>query len=278
MHTKRVIFFPGDPVEAKSQIRELKKIGYKVEWQSVNPQVLRDIRENPPAAVIIDLTRAPGQGRDIGIYIRHHKATRKVAVVFVNGEPEKVTRIKKHLPDAVYTEWRGIQNSLKRAIAHPPMKPRVPKSLLAGYSDTPLAKKLGIKPRSIVVLVDAPRNIGKVLIDLPKDVVLKRRLSKNNDMMIWFVRSQKDTRGRIREIASRVGNGGLWIVWPKKVSSISSDLSQKDVREIGLSVGLVDYKVCAIDKTWAGLKFARRGWLSHAVVCDPQGRLNETLD
>ena len=89
MHTKRVILFHRDSHEAESRIRELEKTGYKVDCQTVGLHTLRNIRENPPAAVIIDLTRAPSQGRDIGIYVRHHKSTREVAVVFVSGEPEK---------------------------------------------------------------------------------------------------------------------------------------------------------------------------------------------
>ena len=258
MSAKRVILFHQDKVEARSRVRELKKAGYKSEWQAVSPQALRALREDPPAAVIIDLTRAPSQGRDIGIYIRHHKTTRKIAIVFVSGEPEKVSRIKSQLPDATYAQWRGIKSALRHAIQSVPAVPVAPKSLLAGYSTTPLAKKLGIRSGSIVVLVDAPRNVEKILVDLPEGVALKRRLSKNNDMMMWFVRSQRDMKARIRRIVPKVGNGGLWIVWPKKVPRISSDLSQDIVRRIGLSAGLVDYKVCAIDETWAGLKFARR--------------------
>ncbi len=64
--------------------------------------------------------------------------------------PEKVTRVKRHLPDAVYTPWSRIRSALKRAIAHPPVRPVVPKSLLGGYSATPLPKKLGIKAGSVV--------------------------------------------------------------------------------------------------------------------------------
>jgi len=258
MSAQRVILFHQDKVEARSRVRELKKAGYKSEWQAVSPQALRALRENPPAAIIIDLTRASGQGRDIGIYIRHYKATRNIPIVFVNGEPEKVARIKKHLPDATFAEWRGIKVALKRAIERPPAAPIIPKSLLAGYSTTPPARKLGIKPKSVVVLINAPCNVEKILPDLQEGVVIKRRLSKNNDMIIWFVESQRDMQRRIRKIVSMIGNGCIWIAWPKKNSVIPFDLSQKDVRAIGLNAGLVDYKVCSIDETWAGLKFARR--------------------
>ena len=258
MQTKRLILFHQDTVEAVSRVRELKRAGYKIERRKAGPLALRDIRENSPAAVIIDLSRAPNQGRDIGIYIRHYKSTRNIPIVFVNGEPEKVARIKKHLPDATFAEWNEIRDALKRAIRHPPAKPCAPKSLLAGYSDTPLVKKLGIKPKSAVVFINVPCNVEKILPDLPEGVVIRRRLRKKSDMIIWFVELQRDMQRRIRKIVSMIGNGCIWIAWPKKNSVIPSDLSQKTVRDVGLDAGLVDYKVCSIDETWSGLKFARR--------------------
>jgi hypothetical protein len=247
-----------DPAAAKLFADKLKRFGYRIEWEKVNPGILRDIRDKPPVAVVIDLTRAPTQGRDVGVYIRHHKTTRKTPIVFINGGEERVARAKELLPDAVYTEWKGIRKALKWAIAHPPAEPHVPKSLLAGYSGSPLVKKLGIEPKSRVVLIDAPLNFERILVDLPEGVILRRRLSKGSDMMIWFVKSRKTLTKRIKRIAPMVGKGGLWITWPKQVSRIHSDLSQKKVREVGLSNGLVDYKVCAIDGNWSGLKFARR--------------------
>lgn len=253
-----VYLFQKDLAAARQHIKELKTLGYCVRHEPISPDALRKLKEEPPMAVLIDLSRAPSLGRDAGIYIRHYRATRNVPIVFFDGEPAKVVQIKKHLPDAIYTSWRGIEHALKRAIARPPAAPAKPKSLLAGYSGTPLVKKLGIKPRSIIVLIDAPHDLLKGLGKLPPGVVIRRRVTQNNNMMICFVKSRKALEKRIKMIAALVEQGGLWIVWPKKMSRISSDLSQKYVREIGLSAGLVDYKVCAVDETWAGLKFARR--------------------
>lgn len=258
MDAKRVRLFHSDAGEAKSRVRELKTFGYRVEWTRVGPEVLRNIRKKPPAAFIIDLARAPAQGRDIGIYIRHHKATRYIPIVFVNGAAEKATRVRKHLPDAIYTEWYGIKKALEQAIMHPAAQPRVPKSLFAAYAGTPLVKKLGIKPHDVVLLIDAPSDFPKVLVDLPEGVVLKGRLSSKNDLAIWFVKSQGVLNRRIKKITRVVGQGGLWIVWPKSSSGISSDLTQTVVRQAGLGVGLVDYRVCAVDQIWSGLKFAVR--------------------
>lgn len=255
---KEVCLFHRHREEVEQIIRELNKAGYRIEHSDVSPAALRRLREDPPAAVIIDLMHAPSGGRDVGIYIRHYRATRHVPIVFAGGDPLKVAKIRKHIPDAVYTEWNTVKRALKDAIAHPPVSPAAPDSLLSGYSGAPLVKKLGIKPNTNVTLIDAPSNFDKLLVSMPEGVKLRRRLSKQNDLIIWCVISKKMLQDRVRDISRYVGNAGIWIVWPKKSSRISSDLSQKSVREKGLSAGLVDYKVCAIDKTWAGLKFAVR--------------------
>jgi hypothetical protein len=258
MLMRHVHLFQRDSAEAQKHVDELKTLGYSVSHEPVRPEVLRKFREKPPAAVLIDLSRAPSLGRDAGIFIRHYRATRNLPIVFFDGKPVKVAEIKKHLPDAIYTSWRGIKHALKRAIACPPAAPVKPKSLLAGYSGTPLVKKLGIGPKSRIVIINAPVNFLDSLGKLPEGVVIRRNITPNNDMMIWFVKSRQSLERKIRAITALVKPGGVWIVWPKKRSRISCDLSQQDVRDIGLGAGLVDYKVCAIDGTWSGLKFARR--------------------
>ncbi|UCD04924.1 MAG: DUF3052 family protein [candidate division WOR-3 bacterium] len=255
---KRVLLFHKKPAEISEELHALKDSGYRVEVVDTSPVVLRSMREKPPDAVIIDLTHAPSGGRDVGIYVRHYKTTRNVPIVFAGGEPEKVVKIRKHIPDAVYTGWNAVRRAVKQAIAQPPSSPVAPDSLLAGYSGTPLVKKLGIKPNTVVTLLDAPRGFDKMLVPIPAGVSFRRRLGKKNDLIVWFVKSDGVLRDRIKNIAGRVGNSGVWIVWPKKSSGVDSDLSQTSVRKIGLSSGLVDYKVCSIDQTWTGLKFSVR--------------------
>ncbi|UCH64203.1 MAG: DUF3052 family protein [Fidelibacterota bacterium] len=219
---------------------------------------MRQLRNDPPAAVVIDLARRPSQGRDVALAIRLSKTTRYVPLVFVDGDPEKVARIQEHLPDALYTTWRHIQSALKRAIAHPPTNPVVPRSGLEGYSGTPLPKKLGIKANSVVALVGSPEDFERTLGELPEGVVLRRQARSRFDLLIWFTISRKDLERQIERRAAQIGKGGLWIAWPKKTSKIHTDLSQVVVRRIGLAAGLVDYKVCSIDSNWSGLRFTRR--------------------
>jgi hypothetical protein len=255
---RRICLIHWKAEEAEEKIAKLRAAGYEVDYGEMNPATLRDWRKNPPAAFVIDLSRMPSQGRDVGIALRGYKTTRHTPLVFVEGEPEKVERIKVNLPDAVYTSWGRIRGSLKAAIAKPPASPIVPASNLAGYSGTPLPKKLGVKPNSTLALIGAPKDFEKTLGELPEDVKLKKRADAACDLIIWFVRMRAELYDRIKEMGELTGAGGLWIAWPKQASGVASDMTQNIVREIGLASGLVDYKVCAIDATWSGLKFARR--------------------
>jgi hypothetical protein len=128
----------------------------------------------------------------------------------------------------------------------------------AGYSGTPLPQKLGIKPGTSLALVDAPVDFARTIGALPDGVAVRRDTRRESDLTVWFVRSGRDLAGGIAKLAGRVGDGALWIAWPKLGSALASDLREGVVRDAALAAGLVDYKVCAIDGTWSGLKFARR--------------------
>jgi hypothetical protein len=216
------------------------------------------LRNNPTDAVVIDLSRLPSQGRDIALGIRHQKTTRYLPLVFVEGETEKIARIKEHLPDAVYTTWSNIKSALKHTIAYPPKDPVVPRSRMAGYSGTPLVKKLGIKANSVVTLVNAPKDFEKTLGELPEGATSQRENRNKRDLTIWFTTSIKELENHIEKIAGKVEKGKLWIAWPKRTSGMTSDVTQNYVRKVGLASGLVDYKICSIDKTWSGLLFVKR--------------------
>ncbi|KPK59725.1 MAG: hypothetical protein AMS21_09815 [Gemmatimonas sp. SG8_38_2] len=129
---------------------------------------------------------------------------------------------------------------------------------MAGYSGTPLPKKLGIKADSVVVLVNAPEGFEKTLGKLPDGVTLRRKARGHCDLVIWFTKSLKELGARVGTLGALAGEDGIWIAWPKKTSGWATDVSQTDVRSTGLAAGLVDYKICAIDETWSGLKFTRR--------------------
>ena len=130
---------------------------------------------------------------------------------------------------------------------------------MAGYSGTPLVKKLGIRPGFDVAFVNAPENFVKQL-DLPGDVKV-RSLSKikDFDFILVFVKNQKILTAAFAQYSRKIKpNGMLWVSWPKKTSGVQTDVTENIVRDIGLAAGLVDVKVCAIDDVWSGLKFVYR--------------------
>jgi CheY-like chemotaxis protein len=253
----RLIHWNAD--EAKLSAGRLETDDYEVVYEPLDPPAsLHDMRNDPPAAVVIDLSRLPMQGRDMALAIRHYKATRSVPIIFVAGDPEKVVRVKKTLPDAVYTTWEQIKTALREAVASPPLVTTAPRSLLAGYADTPLCKKLGVEPYTVLALIDAPPTFEDLLGDLPEGVKLRRQTKGKRNLTIWFTRSRQELEQGIERMALFAQQGPLWIAWPKKASPLGSDLTQAVVRKAGLAIGLVDYKVCAIDAIWSGLLFTRR--------------------
>lgn len=131
---------------------------------------------------------------------------------------------------------------------------------MAGYSGTPLVKKLGFKEGFRAGLVNPPKGFQKELAPLPNEVRMSvDSLTKPLDLIILFADSQKMLRKEFPRSARKlIQNGMLWIAWPKKASGVATDLSDNIVRDIGLSAGLVDVKVCAINDVWSGLKFVYR--------------------
>ena len=244
--------------EATERIGKLKAAGYEVEYAELNGDSVKALKNNPPAAFVIDLSRMPSHGMEVGSALRGYKATRTVPLLFVEGEPEKVERIRKLLPDATFTTWSRIRSSLKSALANPPANPVKPESNLAGYSGTPLPKKLGIKANATVAVLNTPRNFERTLGELPDGVNFTSDINGNAELIIWFIQERVELESRIVEMRNATGNGGLWVAWPKKSSGVVSDLTENIIRDTGLAVGLVDYKVCAIDAIWSGLKFAVR--------------------
>jgi hypothetical protein len=245
--------------EAHERALILKAAGYRVD--AMIPSGLNTIhlfKKSPPDAVVVDLSRLPSQGRDFGLFLRHHKQTRNIPLVFVDGDPIKVERIKTLLPDATFARWTNILSSVKNAIDHPPAEPIKPKSVFDAYAGASLTKKLGIKQGSVVVLACAPRGFKKKLEPLPENVRVTDRPTKARTLTVWFNRSHGDFVRMLRPMIAMIGEGKLWIAWPKKRGPLSTDLTQPIVRAAGLSEKMVDYKICSIDDTWSALLFTKR--------------------
>jgi hypothetical protein len=129
----------------------------------------------------------------------------------------------------------------------------------AGYSGTPLPRKLGIREGSRLLLVDAPADFAATLGELPLGVELLEAGAGEIDVAVVFVLELEALRAQFATLAATLQPaGGLWVAWPKRSSGVATDLTENVVREFGLEAGLVDNKVCAIDETWSGLRFVRR--------------------
>ena len=133
---------------------------------------------------------------------------------------------------------------------------------MAGYSGTPLPKKLGIKEQSRIAFVNAPKDFQSYLGPIPPSAEVVKRLSnlpKPLDLVLLFVTSERALTRDFAKLTEKLAtNGMIWIAWPKKSSGVATDLSFERVQRIGLDAGLVDVKICAIDETWSGLKFVIR--------------------
>jgi hypothetical protein len=130
----------------------------------------------------------------------------------------------------------------------------------AGYSGTPLVRKLGINPEARLGLIGAPEGFDATLGELPPGVRVRRRLGgRPFDVVVAFFARRSQLEARLAALARALDPaGGLWIAWPKRASGVSTDVTEDVVRELGLAAGLVDNKVCAIDEVWSGLRLVYR--------------------
>ena len=130
---------------------------------------------------------------------------------------------------------------------------------MAGYSVTPLPRKLGIGEGAVVALRGAPEGFERTLGELPDGTRLKRRVSPPVDVVVAFFKRAGELDRRLDGLARAIyPDGGLWVAWPKRASGVPTDITEDVVRELALPLGLVDNKVCAIDDTWSGLRVVHR--------------------
>lgn len=244
---------------------ELRRAGYRVVADPLaNPGgAIRYFRELNPDAVLIDLDRLPSHGRELGMSLRASKSTCHLPLIFAGGVAKKVEPIRAAILGATFTDWDGVAAATKRAMAQPET-PRLrsrelPKSTAAGA----LERKLDIKPQTHFAIV-APNNdalwLSELLSSLPDNAVAQSHVDRLTTLALFVVHTRRElAQAFLLTQKSLLPHVSFWIVHPKQTSPLAADFSQDDVREAGLAQGFVDYKVCAVDKDWSALKFARRG-------------------
>ena len=243
--------------EAAERAQKLTKLGHDVvtlcdnkDSSQFKPKGAR------PELFVIGLDRIPSHGREIAGYFRRQKSTRNVPILFLGGDAEQIARTRKLLPDAAFGKWRSIKTAITKAI-RTSAEVRVVPGTMAGYSGTPLPKKLGIREGSRVVLVNPPDKFERQLAPLPADAEIIDD-GRNANVAVLFVKSEADFIRHFRLARDLPQKVAFWIAWPKQASGIKTDLKEGVIREFGLAQGWVDYKICAIDATWSGLCFARQ--------------------
>jgi hypothetical protein len=128
-----------------------------------------------------------------------------------------------------------------------------------GYSGTPLAKKLGIRPGFKIALINAPEYYLDLFTDLPPDVVFTNNAGELKNLIHLFVKDKAGYLALLPQIKTQiVQNGSIWVSWPKKASKVPTDITEDIIRNYALETGLVDVKVCAVDEIWSGLKLMIR--------------------
>lgn len=253
---RRIRLIHWKPEEAVDLAQRITDAGYHCLLEPFTPEQLRGDRETLPHAFVIDLSRLPMQGRDVGVALRSRAATRAIPIIFAAGDPEKVERVRSVLGDAVFCEWAEIAGALQRALSSP-AAPMASDSVFAAYKAVPVAQKLGLTAGLRVRLIDPPAHFN--LIDLCPDARLVTRGAA--DLVLWFVRSPQELEAGLTKHARTLPAGGLWILYPKRKAgghAEPNNLTQFDVRRAANLAGLVDYKIIRLDATWTGLRFARR--------------------
>jgi hypothetical protein len=152
-------------------------------------------------------------------------------------------------------ERGSLQNAQSLAIT----REEVEGDAMAGYSRTPLARKLGIKPGEQVVSINAPEHYAKLIADLPTGARITTKVNGGARFVHLFVVKRAELARELKRLRKALDEGGtLWVSWPKKSSGVPSDVTEDAIRAEALPLGFVDVKVCAVDETWSGLKLMVR--------------------
>ena len=247
----RVRLFHWKAEEAKPLLTLLKAAGYSVDFGPVS--TYREIRLSPPDAIIIDLSRMPSHGREIGVYVRGSKATRHVPILFVGGEPEKIEVVRRVLPDAVYTPASRLRSALRTAIANPPENPLKPAQMMDRWGTRTTAQKLGIAENSRVFVIDPPSGYARAIGDLPEGASFEEESAEACKVALWFVHGIAEFHAALPRMRTLAARSRLWILWRK---SKQDGLNGNIIRAGAIDVGLVDYKICSINETWSAMVFA----------------------
>ena len=217
---------------ARERVRTLDGSGFEIDASPLNPSgLISQFKALAPAAVLIDLDRLPSHGHEVAAALRQSAATRRIPVVFAGGAPEKLERIRKELPDAVFVDWKRVVPALKKAAAHPPLNPAQPVSHMQRYQGSGLVTKLGLKPNQLVALIRAPENFEELVGEWPEGAEVQSKFTARTDLAIWFIRSRAELLAVSSYLGVNLRRGvSVWICYPKQAGRYRVDFNDNDVR------------------------------------------------
>ena len=240
----RVALIVWNEEECEENAAALRTLGHEVLGHfAASSSMMKHLRAFEPEVMVIDLGRLPSHGIQVGLAIR------KIPIVFIEGEEEKTAKARAKVPAATYTSWKKLAGVLRRTGSLTPSQSSG--SPMDLYKETPVAVKLGLDKVGKIVAVDAPRAFFALI---PDGVEVVEE-GENADAVFCFATSARELGDRVEWLAARAP---AWIAWPKKTGKAGGDLNMYSVREIAFSAGLVDYKICGIDKQWSAMLFTRR--------------------
>jgi hypothetical protein len=234
------------PEEAGSLVEACRAAGFEAECGNT-PRVLR---ARVPDAVVIDLNRLPSHGREVGVWMREAKKTRHVPIVYVDGDPDKVERIRAMLPDATFTTAARIRAALKSAVRKGVAQPSIPPPAIERFGGRSAAQKIGIKPGMRVAVIDPAPGYEALLGALPDGAELIEDPAKPQLLTLWFIHSfdgLMNSLDAMRRIAPRTR---LWIVWRK---GGTREVTFHSILTAGSEVGLALSKLCAVNTQWSAV-------------------------
>jgi CheY-like chemotaxis protein len=251
----RLTLIHWNAAEAARYLALLNEAGHRVDYHpEFSPQLLRNWGSAPPDAFIIDLSRLPSHGREIATALRQDKDTRSIPLIFCEGEEEKVARTRALLPDATYCKFTKLKSTLRSATKSAAKAPIVPVAMMDRYAGRTTAQKLGIRPGETVCLINPPREMPNALGVLPENVTFVETAVA---VTLLFATDADEFRQQLSSLRSLAAQTKFWICW-KKGKFAEGGVTETLVRETGISLGLVDYKICSVSEVWSGLLFAAK--------------------
>jgi hypothetical protein len=191
----------------------------------------------------------------MAVWIRNRKSSRHLPIVFVDGEPEKVARVREVLPDAIYATCSTLGRALKAASKNRLSNPVIPPSAMERFQAKTAAQKLGIAAHSAVAVFDPPRDYSSVLGQMPEGVEFLEDPETPQKVTLWFIRDAESMIAAVRRMRALASGTKLWVLWPK---AQPNRFREGSIRELAIDNGLVDYKICSVNQQWSGILFARK--------------------